>query len=150
MHSDLGCRATSDVWRPGGGLVWAVVDAWWAQVLGMQVHPWLDPLVLLLQVLVGLGIVAIVLRVRLSRRWAPMIVIASWLAFVGTWWLMSSGDAAIANGLLAVAVTGFWLIDRGIPGNRRRPPWFKLYATCLVGLAVVSVTLVSSALPGVS
>jgi len=112
----------------------------------MQGRPGLDQLVFILQALAGLGIVVIVIWVRLSRRWAPTVVIASWLAFVGTWWLMSSGDAAMATGLLAVGATGFWLIDRGIPGNRRRPTWFKLYATCLVGLAVLSLVLVSSAL----
>ena len=53
---------------------------------------------------------------------------------------------AWAGAALLVVVTGFWLFDRGIPGNRPRPGWLRAWAVLLVLMAAVVLLLSVSAL----
>jgi len=75
-----------------------------------------------------------------------VVALIAWLAALSAWaTAVTTGMAIIATGL-ALAVTAFWLVDRGIPGNRRRPAWFKAYAICLLLLALTGLVLALRAL----
>lgn len=92
--------------------------------------------------LAAIGAIVIVASRRASRRYAPLVVVLGWLAALGTWLGGSAASSRIATGALAIGLTGFWLVDRGIPGNRRRPTWLTLGGAALVLLSIaVSVVL---------
>ncbi len=40
--------------------------------------------------------------------------------------------------LLALGIAGFWLVDRGIPGNRSRPWWLLFAAVAIIVIAVLA------------
>ncbi|MFM8896389.1 MAG: hypothetical protein ACKOE2_13745 [Actinomycetales bacterium] len=96
--------------------------------------------------LTAVGTVVIVLSARASRRMAAAVAGTAWAAAVMSWWTVRAveGDVLVC-GALALAVTAFWLVDRGIPGNRRRPLWFTIFAVAMVLLAVVSLVVVVQA-----
>lgn len=88
--------------------------------------------------LAAIGAVVIVASPRASRRYAPLVVILGWLAALGTWLCRQADATVIVTWSLAVGLTGFWLADRGIPGNRRRPAWLRVVAVVLVMLSVAA------------
>lgn len=95
---------------------------------------------LVLVVIASIGAAVMACWPRASRRSGIAIVvlaiIGAVLSVVGDGW--GRGWSAV---LLAFAVLGFWLIDRGIPGNRQRPAWVRAYAVLLIGIAVAATWL---------
>jgi len=126
------------------------VDAgdWWTQVTGAVSQPVATWISVGLLALTAVGAVVIVLSARASRRMAAAVAGIAWAAAVMSWWTVRAveGDVLVC-GALALAVTAFWLVDRGIPGNRRRPLWFKVFAVAMVLLAVVSLVIAVNAAP---
>jgi hypothetical protein len=122
------------------------VDGWWTQVTGAVSQPVATWISVGLLALTAVGTVVIVISVRASRRMSAAVAGTSWAAAVMSWWTVRAveGDVLVC-GALALAVTAFWLVDRGIPGNRRRPIWFTIFAVAMVLLAVVSLVLVLQA-----
>lgn len=108
-----------------GSLV-AVVSA---SGLGIEVARVLLPLS-------AIGAVLMVASRRFSRRFAPVVV-----AVAG-----AGGVAALVGGVTWMVLgylgglTAFWLVDRGIPGNRPRSPLALVLAT-LVSIAALGVVL---------
>lgn len=83
-----------------------------------------------------------------SRRLAGFPTVALLLAIVllavdGVGNAVALAWATVAT---LVLVTGFWLFDRGIPGNRPRPGWLRAWAVLLVVVAAVALVLAVSAL----
>lgn len=103
-------------------------------------------LALAMLLLASIGAVAIIASVRLSRRLSPVVTLIAWLAGLIAWATQVTGSMPIVATGLALAVTAFWLVDRGIPGNRRRPAWFRAYALGLLLLALASAVLAIRAL----
>ena len=56
-----------------------------------------------------------------------------------------AGGRIWGAGALLIAATGFWLFDRGVPGNRPRPGWLRVWAVLLVVIAIAVLTLTLAA-----
>ena len=56
-----------------------------------------------------------------------------------------AGGRIWGAGALLIAATGFWLFDRGVPGNRPRPGWLRAWAVLLVVIAIAVLTLTLAA-----
>jgi hypothetical protein len=127
----------------------------WDAILGVPVHSLAVLAVVVLLPLAALGAIWMTVSRRASRRFAAMIVPISWIG-VGacliaedSGWALPGGvgpvHASLADSLstfaliLAASITGFWLVDRGIPGNRHRPPWFIGAGICLDLLALAVI-----------
>lgn len=79
---------------------------------------------------------------RGSRRFGALICLAALAATV----LGTIGDSwSLWIWCWSGAVVAFWLVDRGIPGNRPRPRWLRIAA---VVLSVLSVLVGALALAG--
>jgi hypothetical protein len=129
----------------------------WDTTFGLPTHPLIVHAVVVLLPLAALGAIWITVSRRASRRFAAVIVPLAWIGAVAsliaedTGWLLAEQvglpqeHATMADSLpvfallLAASITGFWLVDRGIPGNRRRPPWFVGAGICLDLLAIAVI-----------
>lgn len=122
------------------------VETGWLQASAADVRTLPMSLALAMLLLAAVGTMAVIVSVRASRRISAVVALIAWLAALSAWaTAVTTGMAMVATGL-ALAVTAFWLVDRGIPGNRRRPAWFKAYAISLLLLALTSLVLALRAL----
>lgn len=130
------------------------------QVWGLPLHPLVIHAVVVLVPLVAVGAVLMVLRPRFSTRFGVMVVIGGLLAAIASFVAKESGESLARSrpvsgdhvqagdivpvpvALLAVTLLVFWLFDRGIPGNRRRPLWLTGLGILVIVVALVSTVLV--------
>lgn len=130
------------------------------EVWGLPLHPLVIHAVVVLVPLVALGALAMVLRPRFSKRFGVIIVVGAVLAAVSAVLAKQSGENLARSRpvsgehvqagdvvplpvvILAVALIVFWLFDRGVPGNRRRPLWLTGLGIAVVAVAVLSTILV--------
>lgn len=130
------------------------------EVWGLPLHPLVIHAVVVLVPLVALGALAMVLRPRFSKRFGVIIVVGAVLAAVSAVLAKQSGESLARSRpvsgehvqagdvvplpvvILAVALIVFWLFDRGVPGNRRRPLWLTGLGIAVVAVAVLSTILV--------
>jgi hypothetical protein len=133
-------------------------------VLGLPLHPLIVHLAVVLLPLSALGAIAISFRPAWSKRFGIIVVAGALMGAVTALISRSSGqELALQVGAPAehvnygnllplvafvffAAVTIFWLLDRGIPGNRRRPLGLKILAGFVVLISVG--TIVWTALTG--
>jgi hypothetical protein len=133
------------------------VDSLFDTVNGLPVHALVVHAVVVLVPLVALGAVLMAAWPYFSRRFGIVIVILTAVAAGASVVARLSGEqlaervgspqphVELGNvmplfaGALLVLVLVFWLVDRGIPANRSRPPWLIVLAVVLVVVAVVSV-----------
>lgn len=119
------------------------MESGWLQVASAASQPVASWLAVSLLAVTALGALAIVVSVRASRRIAAAVAATAWMAAaMSSWTVIGSAVAFIVPWALAVALTVFWLVDRGIPGNRRRPAWFKVFGFGLLLLAVACLILI--------
>jgi cell division protein FtsW (lipid II flippase) len=123
---------------------------------GLPLHPLIVHAAVVLVPLAAVGAVLMALWPRFSRRFGVLVVIVAVIAALSSWLARVSGGTLaetvqvteehselghrmpIAAIALAVIVLIFWLFDRGIPGNRRRPWWLVVLAVVLVVIAVAA------------
>ena len=96
-----------------------------------------------LLVVASLGSIAVAVSRAASRRigWALAPALAAAALLIG----LFGGPIWAAIALLATAA-GFWLFDRGIPGNRPRPGWLRAWAVVLAIMSVIAIVLAIMAL----
>lgn len=129
------------------------------QLLGLPLHPLVVHAVVVLLPLTAIGAVLAAAWPSFSRRYGALLVVLVWIATVSSWVAGESGEqlarevgAPAAHViaaeplppfafLFAVVMTAFWLFDRGVPGNRRRPWWLRLLAVALAVVAVIAIAL---------
>ena len=148
MNDDAADPATNPVlrYRTALRLGSDAVEIGWLQASAADVRTLPMSLALAMLLLAAVGTIAVIVSVRASRRISAVVALIAWLAALSAWaTAVTTGMAMVATGL-ALAVTAFWLVDRGIPGNRRRPAWFKAYAISLLLLALTSLVLALRAL----
>lgn len=157
MPGEPGTAYSCDM-RAAGASAWFTAGAPSLDtVLGLPIHLLVIGSVVVLLPLAAAGAIWMTVSRRASRRFAPVIVPIAWAGFVAcllaedSGWAraqqvgLPQGHVAMADSLptlallLAASITGFWLVDRGIPGNRRRPVWFVGAGICLDLLAVVVI-----------
>ena len=126
-------------------------------VAGLPLHPLVVHVVVVLVPIAAVGAIVMAIWPRISRRVGSVIVLASALGAGASFVAKASGEAftqvrgtpathaqlgdtlpfiALA---LFVTLLVFWLFDRGIPGNRPRPVWMRLFAVLLVGVAILAI-----------
>jgi uncharacterized membrane protein len=128
-------------------------------VLGLPLHPLIVHLTVVMLPLSALGAIAIAFRPAWSKRFGLIVVAGALVGAVAALISRSSGQELAlqvgapashvnyGNALPAVAfvfftvVTIFWLLDRGIPGNRRRPLGLKIFAGVVVLVSVGTIVL---------
>ena len=133
-------------------------------MLGLPLHPLIVHLAVVMLPLSALGAIAIAFRPAWSKRFGLIVVAGSLVGAVTALISRSSGQELAlqvgapadhvnyGNQLPIVAcvffavVTIFWLLDRGIPGNRRRPLSLRIFAGVVVFVSVG--TIVWTALTG--
>lgn len=116
--------------------------------------------VVVLVPLTAVGALVMVLRPRLSKRFGVVVVMGAVLSAVAAVVAKESGedlarvrpvsaDHVLAGDVVplpviafAVLLTVFWLIDRGVPGNRSRPVWLSLLGILVILAAGTSTFLV--------
>ena len=104
----------------------------------------LDLASMVLMTLASAGVVLMAVRPAFGRRYGGLValtVVAGALVAV----LAGRLPAAAAVAVSALVLV-FWLVDRGIPLNRRRPGWLVVltWVTVLGALAATVVALLSS------
>jgi uncharacterized membrane protein len=128
-------------------------------VLGLPLHPLIVHLAVVMLPLSALGAIAIAFRPAWSKRFG-LIVVAGALVGAATALISRSSGQELAlqvgapadhvnygNLLPVVAivffavVTTFWLLDRGIPGNRRRSLGLRILAGVVVLVSVGTIAL---------
>ena len=124
-------------------------------VFGLPVHSLAVHGAVVLLPLAAIGAVLIAARARWSKRFGVIVVV---VALVGTGFAVlseKSGETLAARvgtpephaelgerlpliaAVFALVVVVFWLFDRGVPGDRRRPPWLVALAVLVVIASVV-------------
>ncbi len=128
-------------------------------IAGLPLHPLVVHAAVVLVPLTSIGAVLMALWPRFSRRFGVLVVIVAGAALVSTVVAKQSGEALarqvgvteqhmelggrmpLVAAALAVLTVVFWLFDRGIPGNRRRPWWLVVLAVILVVVALGAIYL---------
>ena len=123
-------------------------------VFGLPVHALVVHSVVVLLPLCAIGAIFMACWPRFSRRFAPLVVLFAFACVGLSLISKESGEALAARvglpqvhselgdkmPLIAfaffVVLLVFWLVDRGIPGNRHRPVWLRFLAVLLIMLAV--------------
>lgn len=124
---------------------------------GLPVHALVVHASVVLLPLTGLGAVLISLKPAWARRFGIIVVLVGLVALVSTVVAKESGERLAARvglpephaelgdrlplfaAVLFVLVTILWLIDRGIPGNRRRPVWVMGLAALVVVVSIITI-----------
>lgn len=124
-------------------------------IAGLPAHPLLVHGAVVLAPLAAVGAVVMALWSRFSRRYGVVVVVVAGLAFVSSALAKQSGEALaeqvgtpqphaeladplpILVLLLALLVTGLWLLDRGRPTNRSRPVIVVVVSVVVLVMAVV-------------
>lgn len=133
------------------------VDSLFDTVFGLPVHAIVVHAVVVLVPLAALGAILIAVRPSWSRRFGILVVVAAGIGAASSVVAKESGEQLAARvgvpaahvelgdvmpliaGVLFVAVTVFWLFDRGIPANRPRPAWLIALAVVVVIAALVAI-----------
>lgn len=125
------------------------VDGILDSVAGLPVHPLIVHGAVVLVPLAALGLMLMAVRPAFSRRFGVLVVIVAGVAAVASVAAKLSGEALaervgtpevhaelgdvlplVALGIFVLGLV-FWLVDRGIPGNKHRPAWLMVYAIVL-------------------
>lgn len=125
-------------------------------VFGLPLHPLAVHAAVVLVPLAALGAVVMAVSPRLARRYGGLIVVAGVASFVASFVAKEAGESLASRVpvtaqhaqlgdvvpilalVLALGLIGFWLVDRGIPGNRSRPWWLRAAAVALIVIAVLA------------
>ncbi len=125
-------------------------------IAGLPVHALVVHSIILIPI-VALAAVWMAIRPSFSRRFGVAVVIFAVIAFIASVISRLSGeqlasrigypdphtrlgnDLPIFIGVFALLLVIFWLFDRGVPGNRRRPIWLRVLAVAVVVAAVLAV-----------
>jgi len=86
----------------------------------------------------AVGAVLVALSRQTSRRFGGALALLAIVSGGLRWAAAGPSWTAVA---LVVGIGGFWLFDRGIPGNRPRPAWLRLAALLLVVVAAAVAML---------
>lgn len=126
-------------------------------VFGLPVHAIVVHAVVVLVPLAAVGGVLIAVRPSWSRRFGILVVVAAGLGAVSAVVAKESGEQLatrvgipqvhadlgdampVVAGVFFVAVTVFWLFDRGIPANRHRPAWLMVLAVVVIVAAIIAI-----------
>lgn len=124
---------------------------------GLPLHPLIVHAAVVLVPLTAVGAILMAVFPRFSRRFGVLVVIVGGIGALSAWLARVTGgtlaqsvpvtaehsewghrmpQVAIALGVLTLV---FWLFDRGIPGNRRRPWWLIVLGVVLVVVSLVAV-----------
>lgn len=124
-------------------------------IAGLPAHPLLVHGAVVLAPLTAIGAVVMAVWPRFARRFGVLVVAVAGLAFVSSALAKLSGEelakrvgtpqphAELADPLpilmllLALIVTGLWLLDRGRPTNRSRPVLVIVLAVAVVVMSLV-------------
>jgi uncharacterized membrane protein len=124
-------------------------------IAGLPAHPLLVHGAVVLAPLTAIGAVVMAVWPRFARRYGVLVVAVAGLAFVSSALAKLSGEelakrvgtpqphAELADPLpilmllLALIVTGLWLLDRGRPTNRSRPVLVIVLAVAVVVMSLV-------------
>jgi uncharacterized membrane protein len=148
---NLSRLATTAVGRIGRRRAYSCpVDGILDSVAGLPLHPLVVHGAVVLVPLAALGLILMAVRPSFSRRFGVLVVIVAGAAALASVAAKESGEALadrvgtpevhaelgdvmplVALGLFALGLV-FWLVDRGIPGNKPRPGWLVVYAILLV------------------
>lgn len=125
-------------------------------VFGLPVHALVVHLVVVLVPLAAIGAVLMAVHPGFGRRYGSAIAIIAAVAAAMSLLSRQSGEqlaevvgtpqphAELGNVLpvfvcvFAVLAAVFWLYARGVPGNRKRPPWLRALAVAVVVAAVLA------------
>lgn len=124
---------------------------------GLPVHPLIVHLVVVLIPLAAIAAIAMAIRPQFSRRFGVAVVTLAILAAITSFIAKASGDQLAARlgfqpqphtelgnelpiftSVFAALILVFWLFDRGVPGNRRRPAWLRITAVAVVVAALLA------------
>lgn len=122
----------------------------------LPLHPLVVHLVVVLVPLGAIGAVLSALIPNFSRRYASASVIIIGVALVASLLSRTSGQDLAREvsttaehinagdvlpafvGVFFVVTLVFWLFDRGVPLNRKRPIWLRLLAVVVIIVALVA------------
>ena len=122
---------------------------------GLPVHPLVVHVVVVLLPLTAVLAVLIVISSRFSRRFGPIVVSLGFIAIGAALVAKESGEQLLRRveapqnhielgnrlpllaGVYFLILLVFWLLDRGIPGNRRRPAFVIILGALLVIASVL-------------
>jgi hypothetical protein len=125
---------------------------------GLPVHPVVVHAVVVLLPLVAVLAIVMVISARFSRRFGPIVVALGFVSVGASVVAKESGEQLLRRvealpthvelgdrlpvlaGVYFLVLLGFWLFDRGIPGNRRRPA-FVVILGIVLALASVLICL---------
>lgn len=96
---------------------------------------------MVLLILAGTGAIVMAGSRQVSRRLGGYLALG---ALAATVLIGVAGGAVVAPAALVLATTGFWLVDRGIPGNRPRPLWVRIFALLLAAVALAAIMLLAA------
>ena len=126
-------------------------------IFGLPTHALVVHATVVLLPLAALGAVIIVLRRSLIHRLGLLTVLLALVGTAAAWVSLLSGEElasrvgypdphhdlgenlAIHATIFFVLVTIYWLLARGVPGNRSRPWWLIIYGV-VVAIAAVGLT----------
>jgi len=120
----------------------------------VPLHPVVVHLVVVLAALAAIGMIISVFSPNWSRRYASASVTLAGIAMVAAFLSKVSGESLpvqasaehVSGGTVLpwimlvffVCSLVFWLFDRGIPLNRKRPMWLRLFSALVVITAVAA------------
>ena len=126
-------------------------------VAGLPMHPLIVHGAVVLVPLAALGLMLMAVRAAFSRRFGVLVVTVAGAAALASVAAKLSGEELaervgtpevhaelgdvmplIAIGLFVLGLV-FWLVDRGIPGNKPRPGWLIVYAIVLFAASVFAI-----------
>ncbi len=126
-------------------------------VAGLPMHPLIVHGAVVLVPLAALGLMLMAVRSAFSRRFGVLVVIVAGAAALASVAAKLSGEEfaervgtpevhaelgdvmpLVAIGLFVLGLV-FWLVDRGIPGNKPRPGWLIVYAIVLFAASVFAI-----------
>lgn len=123
---------------------------------GLPVHALVVHFVVVLVPIVSIAAIWMAIRPSFSRRFGVAVVVFAVIALLMSIISRLSGEqlasrigypdphTALGNdlpifvGVLAALLLVFWLFDRGVPGNRRRPTWLRILAVAVVVAAIAA------------
>ncbi len=122
---------------------------------GRPVHPLVVHAVVVLLPLVAVLAIIMVISPRFSRRFGPIVVALGFVSVGASLVAKESGEQLLRHvesspnhvqlgsrtplyaGLYFLLLLAFWLLDRGIPGNRHRPALVIILGVLLVIASVL-------------
>lgn len=119
-------------------------------VAGLPMHPLIVHGAVVLVPLAAVGLMLMAVRPAFSRRFGVLVVIVAGVGALASVAAKLSGEELservgtpevhaelgdvlpwVALGLFVLGLV-FWLVDRGIPGNKPRPGWLVVFAILLL------------------